>query len=227
MRVKASPYLEKSIIFSRYIPKGYSMKSMVDLAFYFIAGHGRGWAFSSNDLLGKFSRSQADNLLSELVKRGKIRRVCRGIYDYPRYSELLKQTLGPDIDQVASAFARKFNWRIEISGESALNLLGLSTQVSAKYVYLSDGPNRRYDIMGTTLEFKKSALKNIGFKHKDSSLIVQALKALGQENISDEVIRRLQKQIDQKKCKIILKETKTTTSWIYETIKKICDAEEK
>lgn len=202
------------------------MKRKIDRAFYFIVGHGRGWAFSSNDLLEKFSRSQADNLLSELVKQGKIRRVCRGIYDYPKYSNLLKQKLGPDIDQVARAFARKFNWRIEISGESALNLLGLSTQVSAKYVYLSDGPNRSYDIMGTTLEFKKSALKNIGFKHKESSLVVQALKALGQENISDEVIKKLQKQIDQKKCDKILKETKTTTSWIYEAIKKICNKEE-
>ncbi len=201
------------------------MKSLVDTAFYFIAGHGRGWAFSSSDLLEKFSRSQADNLLSELVKQGKIRRVTRGIYDYPKYSELLKQTLSPDIDQVARAFARKFNWRIEVSGESALNMLGLSTQVVAKYIYLSDGPNRSYDIMGTTLEFKKSSLKNIGFKYKESSLIVQALKALGQENVTQSTIRKIREQIDEKMYDKILKDTKTATSWIYETIKEICKKE--
>ncbi len=201
------------------------MKSLVDTAFYFIAGHGRGWAFSSSDLLEKFSRSQADNLLSELVKQGKIRRVTRGIYDYPKYSELLKQTLSPDIDQVARAFARKFNWRIEVSGESALNMLGLSTQVVAKYIYLSDGPNKSYDIMGTTLEFKKSSLKNIGFKYKESSLIVQALKALGQENVTPSTIKKIRDQIDEKMYDKILKDTKTATTWIYETIKEICKKE--
>ena len=201
------------------------MKNLVDTAFYFIAGHGRGWAFSSSDLLEKFSRSQADNLLSELVKQGKIRRVTRGIYDYPKYSELLKQTLSPDIDQVARAFARKFNWRIEVSGDSALNMLGLSTQVVAKYIYLSDGGNRTYDIMGTTLEFKKSSLKNIGFKYKESSLIVQALKALGQEHVASSTIKKIRKQIDEKMYDKILKDTKTATSWIYETIKEICKKE--
>jgi len=201
------------------------LKSLVDTAFYFIAGHGRGWAFSSSDLLEKFSRSQADNLLSELVKQGKIRRVTRGIYDYPKYSELLKQTLSPDIDQVARAFARKFNWRIEVSGDSALNMLGLSTQVVAKYIYLSDGGNRTYDIMGTTLEFKKSSLKNIGFKYKESSLIVQALKALGQEYVASSTIKKIRKQIDEKMYDKILKDTKTATSWIYETIKEICKKE--
>jgi len=201
------------------------LKSLVDTVFYFIAGHGRGWAFSSSDLLEKFSRSQADNLLSELVKQGKIRRVTRGIYDYPKYSELLKQTLSPDIDQVARAFARKFNWRIEVFGESALNMLGLSTQIVSKYIYLSDGPNRSYDIMGTTLEFKKSSLKNIGFKYKESSLIVQALKALGQENVTQSTIRKIREQIDEKMYDKILKDTKTATSWIYETIKEICKKE--
>ncbi len=201
------------------------MKSLVDTAFYFIAGHGRGWAFSSSDLLEKFSRAQADNLLFELLKQGKIRRVTRGIYDYPKYSELLNQTLSPDIDQVARAFARKFNWRIEVSGESALNMLGLSTQIVAKYIYLSDGKSKTYDIMGTTLEFKKSSLKNIGFKYKESSLIVQALKALGQEYVSRDTIKKIRDQIDEKMYDKILKDTKTATSWIYEIIKEICKKE--
>ncbi len=198
------------------------MYSLHDKAFFFISGHGRGWAFSSNDLLAKFSRQQADNVLSDLVKDGKIRRVCRGIYDYPKYSEFLKQELSPDIDQVARAFARKFNWRIEVLGDTALNMLGLSTQVVAKYVYLSDGPNRSYDILGTTLEFKKSSLKNIGFKYKESSLIVQALKALGKERVTDEVIETIRKRIEPKMYGKILKDTQSSTVWIYEAIKQIC-----
>ena len=198
------------------------MSSLYDKAFYFISGHGRGWAFSSSDLLGKFSRTQADNLLSELLKDGKIRRVSRGIYDYPKYSEFLEQNVSPDIDQVARAYARKFNWRIEILGDSALNMLGLSTQVVAKYIYLNDGANRTYDILGTTLEFKKSTLKDIGFKYKESSLIVQALKTLGKERITADVIKQIQKNIEPKMYEKILKDTQSATTWIYETIKEIC-----
>ena len=198
------------------------MYSLYDKAFYFISGHGRGWAFSANDLLAKFSRQQADNVLSDLLKDGKIRRVCRGIYDYPKYSEFLKQELSPDIDQVARAFARKFNWRIEVLGDTALNMLGLSTQVVAKYVYLSDGENRSYNILGTTLEFKKSSLKNIGFKYKESSLIVQALKTLGKERVTEEVIETIRKRIEPKMYAKILKDTQSSTVWIYEAIKQIC-----
>lgn len=189
---------------------------------YFIAGHRRGWVFSSSDLMKKFTRQEADSTLSDLAEKGKIRRVYRGIYDYPGYSDFLQQELSPDIDQVARAIARKFNWRIEISGDSALNMLGLSTQIEGKYIYLSDGPNRRYDILGTTLEFKKSVLKNIGFKHKESSLIVQALKALGKERITPEVISKIKKHIDPSMYNKILKDTHASTVWIYEAIKQIC-----
>jgi hypothetical protein len=198
------------------------MNNLIETCFYFISGHGRGWAFSSSDLLGRFSRQQADSLLSELVGQGKIRRVARGLYDYPGYSELLGKSLSPDMDRVARAYARKFNWRIEVSGETALNLLGLSTQIPASYVYLSDGPNRHYDILGQTLAFKKSALKNIGFKYRESVLLVQALKALGKEHVTDTVVKKMRQQIEPSRRDKILKDTKSATGWIYEVIKDVC-----
>ncbi|MFA6742513.1 MAG: DUF6088 family protein [Arcobacteraceae bacterium] len=191
--------------------------------FYFISGHGRGWAFSSNDLIHKFSRQEIDNTLSDLVKKNKIRRVSRGIYDYPKYSEFLKAELSPDIEQVAHAYARKFNWQIEISGDTALNILGLSTQIVANYIYLSNGPSKKYKLLNNVnIEFKKSALKNIGFKYKESSLIVQALNTLGKENITNETIVKIQNKIDERMYEKILKDTTTTTQWIYEAIKEIC-----
>lgn len=198
------------------------MKNIVDDGFFFIAGHGRGWSFSSRDLMQKFTRQQADNLLSDLSAQGKIRRIAHGMYDYPKYSEFLGKELSPDIDQVARAYARKFNWRIEISGDSALNYFGLSTQVPGTYIYLSDGASKSYDIMGTTLKFKKSQLKNIGFKHSESSLIVQALNALGKEHITDNIIKKIREQIEPKKYEKILKDTQSSTVWIYESIKVIC-----
>lgn len=200
--------------------------NLYDKVFYFISGHGRGWSFSSADLIHKFSRQEIDNTLSDLVKKEKIRRVSRGIYDYPKYSELLQKKLSPDIDQVAQAYARKFNWKIEVSGESALNILGLSTQVVGQYIYLSNGPNKKYSLNDSTLlEFKKSSLKNIGFKHKESSLIVQALRALGKDRVTNQVINTIREQIEPNKFQKILNDTSSATVWIYETIKVICKDE--
>ena len=197
-----------------------------------IYGRGRGWAFSANDFSVDFGRGTVDWVLYNLVAAGTIRRVYRGMYDYPKYSELLQQQLSPDFDQVAQAFARKFNWRIQPSGDAALNLLGLSTQVPGRLVYLSDGPNRQYQVGDSgdlgdstshfTLEFKKSALKDVGFKYRESGLLVQALKALGKERIDDVVIATLRKQLDEATCKRVLRDTVTATGWVYDAIKRIC-----
>ena len=188
-----------------------------------IYGHGRGYSFSANDFIDSFPRSSIDWSLSNLTRNGIIRRIYSGLYDYPKYSELLKQNLSPDIDSVAQAIARKFNWDIEVSGDTALNILGLSTQVVGKYVYLTNGTSRTYKILDNiTIEFKKSALKNIGFKHKESVLLVQALRTLGKEHITDDIITKLQATIDSSKCDRILKDTKTATNWVYEVIKKVC-----
>lgn len=198
------------------------MQSIEDKIVSRIYGRGRGWAFGANDFSTEFGRSTIDWVFSNLVASGTIRRVCRGIYDYPKFSELLQQELSPDFDQVAQALARKFNWRIQPSGDAALNLLGLSTQVPGRVVYLSDGPNRQYEIGQQTLEFKKSVLKDVGFKYRESGLIVQALKALGQERVDDAVIATLAKQLDDAMCKRVLKDTVTATGWVYETIKRVC-----
>ncbi|MFA7083085.1 MAG: DUF6088 family protein [Arcobacteraceae bacterium] len=198
------------------------MKSVENRILYTIYGHGKGYAFSTSDFIKDFPTNSIDKALSILAKKGKIRRVARGLYDYPKYSDFLQMQLGPDIEQVAFAIARKFNWQIEISGNSALNILDLSTQVPGTYLYLSNGPNRKYTINeNITIEYKKSALKNIGFKYKESSLIVQALRALGKEHVTQEVTSKIQTQISEKLYDKILVDTKTTTAWIYEIIKQI------
>jgi hypothetical protein len=187
-----------------------------------IFGRGRGWAFTKIDFVAEFGEVNIHQALSSLAKAGKIRRVCHGVYDYPRYSELLGQIMSPDIDQVAQALARKFNWRIQPSGDAALNLLGLSTQVPGRWVYLSDGPSRQYTIGNHTLAFKKSVLKDVGFKYRESGLIVQALKALGKEHVDQSVIETIRQRLDRNKREPVLKDTRSVTGWIYQTIKQIC-----
>lgn len=187
-----------------------------------IYGLGRGWAFSQNDFSEYGSRSSIDIALHRLNEKGTIRRVIRGIYDYPRFSKLLNQDLGTDIHQVAVALSRKFAWRIQPNGQTALNVLGLSTQVPGVYVYLSDGPNRSYEICNTTLTFKNTVLKESGFKLRESSLIVQSLKQIGQDRITPEIITHIKEWIDPSLKAKVLKDTHTITAWIYEIIKQIC-----
>jgi hypothetical protein len=198
------------------------MKSVENKILSRIHGHGKGWTFFSKDFSAEFGSANIEKALSELAKKGKIRRIFRGMYDYPKYSELLGQELGPGFDEVARAFARKFNWRIQPAGDTALNLLGLSTQVPGKYVYLSDGPNRSYAIGTYKLEFRKTALKEIGFKYRESGIIVQALKSLGKERVTSELLDKIRKEIDLNMCPKILRDTKPVTGWVHDCIKVIC-----
>jgi len=99
------------------------MQSIENKVINRIYGNGRGWAFFKNDFVDLGSANAVDLALHRLLRKGKIRRVIRGVYDYPKYSKLLEQNLSPDIDQVAQALARKFGWKIQISGNAALNVL--------------------------------------------------------------------------------------------------------
>ncbi len=186
-----------------------------------IYGRGRGWAFSQKDFAPVGSRSSIDLALHCLVKKRTIRRVMRGVYDYPRYSDKLKKELSPNIDQVARAIARKFGWRIQPSGSAALNILGLSTQVPGQYIYLSDGPDRSYTIGKTALIFRKTATKESGFKYHESSIVVQALKSLGKEQITPQVITAIRKWLDPELRSRILKDTQIVTGWVYDAIRNI------
>lgn len=194
-------------------------------AIYRIRGTGSGWAFSPRDFLDLGGRATVDSALHRLEKRGEIRRVIRGIYDYPHFSKLLNQPLSPDIDQVATALARKFRWRIQPSGATALNYLGLSTQVPVRAVYLSDGPDRVYQIGNTSLVFEHTALKESGVKLKESGLIVQALKSLGQEQITPEIIAKLRTWLPESLRAKVLTDTKTATGWVYSAIQQITEGE--
>lgn len=188
-----------------------------------IYGRGRGWAFTKIDFVAEFGEINIHQALYSLARAGTIRRVCHGVYDYPRHSELLGQALSPDIDQVAQALARKFNWRIQPAGDTALNLLGLSTQVPGKWVYLSDGPSREYAIGNLVLAFRRSVLKDTGFKLRESGLLVQAIKALGKEHVDQAVIETLRQWLDPRLRARVLKDTRMVTSWIYQMIKQVCE----
>ena len=137
------------------------MKSVADQIVKRLQSKGRSFAFSAKDFLDLGSRGAVDMALSTLAKSGKIRRVLRGVYDYPKYSELLGKYLAPDFDQVAQAIARKTGTRIQPTGALAANLLGLSTQVPAKVVYLTDGRSRTIRFGTQTIRFQQTSPKEL------------------------------------------------------------------
>ena len=199
------------------------MQSIENKVLSRIYGKGRGWAFFQKDFSDIASRSSLDIALTRLVDKGTIRRVMRGLYDYPRFSDLLNEPLSPDPDQVARALARKFGWRIQPSGPAAMNIVGLSTQVPGRVTYLSDGPDKSYKLGKTTLAFERTALKESGFKLPESALVVQSLKSLGQNRVTDEgVISKIRKWLKPELRPKVLKDTRSASDWVYQAIRKIC-----
>jgi hypothetical protein len=188
-----------------------------------IYGNQRGWAFSKNDFLDLGGDDAIRKALSRLEHKKTIRRVLRGLYDYPKFSKLLNEPMGPDLHEVASAMARKSGWRIQPSENTALNLLGLSTQIPTQAVYLSDGPNKTFVIDKRKLIFKKRILRESGFRHRESELVVQALKALGHERIDMEIRNKLVHAISPDKWSRMVRDTKTAPAWVHNIIRTIAE----
>lgn len=201
------------------------MQSIANKVLNRIYGHGRGWAFSPKDFIDCGERSAIDISLKRLEEKGTIRKVLRGIYYYPPFSKLLNSPLSPDPDQVAHAIARTHGWSISPSGETALNLLGISTQVPSKYIYFSDGPSKDYFWETGRISFIKRAIKETSALSPSSALLVQAIKALGETNIDSVVIKKLRNRLSDKNIKTALSEAQYVTGWVYEVIKKIGEKE--
>jgi hypothetical protein len=190
-----------------------------------IFGNGRGWACSQKDFVDLGGTSTIHWALYELEKAGTIRRVLRGIYDYPRLSKLLDAALPPDIHQVAKALARKFGWRIQPGGAAALNLLDLSTQVPSRFQYFSDGPSREYLVGKTTLEFRHQALKN-AVRHDETAVLLQALKELGTDQIDAGNLQQMRDWLPGTRRRKVLRDARGTSAWIFEALTQICREDE-
>ena len=163
--------------------------------------------------------------LSRLEQAGRITRILPGIYYQPAYSTLLDEYEAPSPHHVAEALARKFNWTIAPFGPTALNRLGLSTQVPAKWSYISDGPYNSFTIGKIEIEFKHRSNKEISGMSPMTALVIQAIRELGKNRVDDISIQRLRRMLTNEQKAALLTEAKQTTSWIYGYIKKICKEE--
>lgn len=185
----------------------------------------RGAAFSAFDFLDIAEANTVNQMLYRLEKSETIRRLLNGIYDKPTYSNLIKEYSAPRIDKVAEALARRFNWRIAPSGNTALNLLHVSTQVPNVWEYVSDGPYREYDIDGTKLKFKHTKAREINGYSQKTIMTIQAIRALGRNKLTNEDIRRLSSALTSEEKRKMPEEARSASGWVYDEIKNICVGE--
>jgi len=181
-----------------------------------------GSVFIAKDFLDIAEYETARKVLNRLTNDGIIKKVIRGVYYNPRFSDKLKEYEVPSPHQVALAIARKFNWNIAPSGITALNLLGLSTQVSAKWSYISDGAYNRFKIDNITIEFKHRSNREITGMSYKTALVIQGIKALGKSNIDESVINRFRAALTEEERQVLLSESKPATVWVYQVIRAIC-----
>ena len=182
----------------------------------------KGTIFVTSDFKDLASSDAANKALLRLEKAGLIRRILFGVYEYPEYNEFLGEYVESSPYMVAHALARKFGWTIVPCGDTALNMLGLSTQVPAVWLYVSDGTYKEYTYGNTVIRFKRTTNKEISKISYKTALVIQALKALGKENITDEIINQIASVTTGKEKTAMFAEAKYATSWIYDVIKEIC-----
>ena len=185
-----------------------------------------GSVFIVSDFTDVSEYQNAKKCLLRLEKDGLIRRIIRGVYDKPFFSKLLNEYSAPNIEEVAKALARNYNWKISPSGLTALNILGLSTQVANSYEYFSSGQYKTYSIGKITIYFKHKSSKELLDLSYMSSLVINVIKELG-PNIDDQSIKTIKNHLSLEDKTNLINESSGVTKWIYEIIKKICNKEEK
>lgn len=186
-----------------------------------INNYEKGTIFSIHDFYHLGTKNSVKSSLLRLEKKGEIVRLIDGMYTNPKYSKIINEFSYPSVDELANKIAEKFSWTICPSGDHALNTLGLSTQVPSMYIYISNGPYRKYKYQNIEIIFNHSSNRYIMDYSRNILLIIQAIKTLGIENITEEIIRKL--GIMCRKCSIedLLMGTNKLPNWIYEILVQI------
>lgn len=180
---------------------------------YRIRAKGRGWVFSARHFIDFGSRRAVDLALFRLTNRGVIRRLGRGIYDFPKMSSTLG-ILSPSIDAVAREIAGKNNSKLKITGAQAANALGLSTQVPARIVYLTDGPSRQMKIGKQTIMLRHTSPQTMSTAGKGSGTVIEALQYLGKENINSEMVAKIKTVLSEADKKELSKDIGRVPEWV-------------
>ena len=178
-----------------------------------IRGSGRGSVFSPSDFLDLGSRDAVDQALSRLARKDILRRLARGLYDYPKTHPVLG-VVSPTPEAIAKALAGRHGIRLQPSGAYAANLLGLSTQVPAKIVFLTDGPSRTVRVGNQEIRLVRTTPRTMGPARRISGTVIQALRHLGQAQVDAAVIRTLRRKLRLADKQQLLRDVPFAPAWV-------------
>ena len=166
-----------------------------------------------SDFLDYGNSESVKKALLRLNEKETIVRLAHGIYLYPKVDKELG-ILFPSTEDIAIAIARRDKVRIIPTGVQALNKLGLSTQVPMKVVYLTDGGTRNIKVGKRTISFRNTSPKNLFMKGEISSLVIQALKTIGNSKLDDSTLIKIQDILKKEKKENIINDAKLAPAWI-------------
>jgi predicted transcriptional regulator of viral defense system len=197
-----------------------SYGSIVKRVIQTIHRRGHGWVFTAKDFLHIGSRPAVDKTLSRLNAQGYIRKLARGIYDFPKNHPTLG-LLSPAPDRIARAVAAQTGSVARPSGAQAANLLGLSLQVQARPFYATDGRSRKRKIGNYTIDLRHNSLGIDQTLSPKINLVIQALSFLGIDNIDDTVVTRCSHYLSLGDKKDLRKVVSKVPSWMVPTIRQM------
>lgn len=187
-----------------------------------VRASGRGSVFTPSDFLTVGARSSVDQALSRLVKGGQLRRLARGLYDFPKLHPKLG-ALSPAPDDVAQALARETGSQVQIAGARAANALGLSTQVPAQSTYLTDGPSRRVVLGKRVVDLRHASPKHLIAPGSPAGTVVQALRHVGPVRAAD-VAQIAAQQLSANDKKTLASTAFQAPAWMRPTLVSIANA---
>jgi hypothetical protein len=190
-----------------------------------IYGHGTGWVFTPADFSDLGSRDAVASALKRYRMSGRIRQLARGLYDYPRIDPNLGM-LTPPPDAIARALSGRDASRLQPSGAYAANILGLSTQIPMKIVYLTDGPSRIVQIGKKQIILKQTTPRNMATAGRISGSIIQALRYLGRQHVDDDVIVQLDRRLNANARKQLLRDSRFAPTWIADIMRQLGNKKE-
>jgi hypothetical protein len=199
-----------------------STQSIEAIVLYRIRGSGRGSVVVPADFLDLASRQAVGLTLHRLAKKGVIRRLARGVYDLPKQHPVLGP-LSPSADTIAHALAGRDRTRLQPAGAYAANALGLSEQVPAKAVFLTDGPSRTVKIGPMTIQLRQTTPRNMAAAGRLSGLVIQAFRELGKDHVTPARIEHLKRTLPAEKRRELLKDLKLAPAWMHQIFRELAE----
>lgn len=185
-----------------------------------IFGHRGGWVFTPRDLSTLGDPRSVGMALTRLSRKGIIRQLARGLYDYPIDHPSFGR-IPPSADAVAKALAKRDASRLQPTGAYAANILGLSTQVPTRIVFLTDGPSRRVKFGQQEIVLKRTTPRNMATAGRKSGTIIQALRHIGQRNVNDRTLVVLKRQLTKQDRAQLLKDLRYAPGWIADILRQL------